>query len=226
MSELYIALSGANAAWRQLSTIGHNLANGGTHGFREARVSFQLAGPDVPLGKQFAVDGETAYSNEDGAVEVDGVATHVALRGDGFFALEDGTFTRNGAFRIATDGRLVNEQGVSVLGENGPLQVQPNESLTVEANGTVRGSTSGDLGKFNIVTLQDPQPMGGSRWSGTAGEPPDNTRVMQGALEGSNTDTMRGMIEMMEASRFFEAQQKAMQTSDDLSSRLNRIGGS
>jgi flagellar basal body rod protein FlgG len=33
------------------------------------------------------------------------------------------------------------------------------------------------------------------------------------------------MIEMIEASRFFEAQQKAIQTSDDTRARLNRIGG-
>ena len=82
-----------------------------------------------------------------------------------------------------------------------------------------------DVGEVLVVSLGNPNPLGGSRWAGEPGEAPEGTSMVQGAVEGSNADTMRGMIEMIEASRFFEAQQKAIQTSDDTRARLNRIGG-
>jgi flagellar basal body rod protein FlgG len=47
--------------------------------------------------------------------------------------------------------------------------------------------------------------------------------VIQGALEHSNADPLRGMVELIEASRYFEAQEKVIKTSDDMQARLNRI---
>ena len=48
--------------------------------------------------------------------------------------------------------------------------------------------------------------------------------VIQGALESSNVDPIRAMVELIEASRMFEAYQKAMQASDELDEKLNRMG--
>jgi len=232
MRDIYIALSGASAAWDNLSSIAHNIANSKTQGFREARTTFELAGaPPSPngsgLGPLYVAAGNTTYNTEDGDLEIDDDPTHLALRGDGFFALEDGTFTRDGSFQIDGEGTLVTSDGTPVLSENGPIQLAPGETFNVGPDGTVNGSVSGNLGKLSIATLGNPAPLGGNRWGGTpSADPPAGTTVVQGALEGSNADTMRGMIEMMEASRYFEAEQKAMQASDDLRARLNRIGGS
>jgi flagellar basal body rod protein FlgG len=49
--------------------------------------------------------------------------------------------------------------------------------------------------------------------------------VMQGALEGSNVNPLRAMVELIEASRMFEAYQKAMQSSDELYQKLIQMGG-
>lgn len=223
MKDIYIALSGATAAWNQLSGIANNVANARTQGYREGRATFALAEDG---GGHYAQSGQGAYSTADGALENDGIDTHLALRGDGFFALQDGTYTRDGSFQLDAEGTLVSGDGVPVMVEGGPLQLQPGETLAVGPDGTVKGSRSGDLGKIDIVSLTGPAPLGGNRWAGSAGEAPEGTSVVQGALEGSNVDAMRGMVEMMEASRFFEAQQKAIQASDELHQRLNRIGGS
>ena len=94
MKDLYVALSGATAAWNQLSTIAQNVANSSTTGFRETRVSFELEGPEG-IGQQYAATGKSAFSEADGAIEMDNVPTHIALQGKGFFALEDGTYTRD-----------------------------------------------------------------------------------------------------------------------------------
>ena len=223
MKDIYIALSGATAAWDQLSGIAHNLANGRTQGFRESRTSFELAGEGT-LGGMYAATGTTTYSNADGDLQIDDVATHVALRGDGFFALGDGTFTRDGTFHLDAEGTLVTRDGVPVLSDSGELQVQEGAEVLIGPDGTLRAGKN-EVGRLLVVQLGNPNPLGGNRWGGTPGETPEGTSVVQGAVEGSNADTMRGMIEMIEASRYFEAQQKAIQASDDTRARLNRIGG-
>ncbi|MSQ02617.1 MAG: flagellar hook basal-body protein [Myxococcales bacterium] len=228
MRDLYVALSGASAAWDGMSGIAQNLANSKTQGYREQRTSFELVGP--PGGELYAGVGQVIYSTADGPLELDQVPTHLALRGDGFFALEDGTYTRDGSFRIDGERRLVTGDGVPVLGDRGAIQLEPGETFTVGPDGTLTASltasTSRVLGAVKIVSLRQAEALGGNRWGGIEGEPLPETTIVQGAVEGSNADIMRGMIEMMEASHFFEAQQKAIQASDETRARLNRIGGS
>jgi flagellar basal body rod protein FlgG len=222
--DLYASWSGAQAAWRQLEIVSGNIANASTPGYREQRATFELAGSEGPLGDASTRLQGIGYSKADGELVEDGVATHLALRGDGFFALADGTYTRDGGFQLDPDGRLVTSHGTPVLTDAGPVQLQPGEAMSIDTDGTVRGAQSGELGKLSIVQLQGGQPVGGNLWSGTSGGTSAAT-VVQGAREGSNADPMRGMVDLIEASRFFEAQQKAMQTSDDMRERLDRMQG-
>jgi flagellar basal-body rod protein FlgF len=225
--DLYAAYSGATVAWRQLETVANNIANAGTAGFREARLSFQLApggNPNSPLDSAFAQVADVGYNRQDGALLQSGNPHHMAIRGDAFFALEDGSYTRDGSFRRAVDGTLTTENGTPVLGDSGPVRLDPRETFTVATDGTIVGATSGELGKLRLVSLAQATPLGGNRWQGVAGTPPDVT-VLQGVREGSNADPLRGMVELVEASRYFEAQQKAMQASDEMQARLNRIQG-
>lgn len=221
--DLYASLSGAVAAWQSLDTVANNLANASTTGFRASRTTFQLAENG---GDAYAVAGPVVYDDTDGALEQDGVQSHLAIRGDGFFALADGTYTRDGAFRLDTEGQLVTNEGVAVTGEAGPIRLAPAEAFTVSPDGIVTGATSGDVGRIPLFHLGNPAPLGGSRWGGDPTPVTGSSSLVQGATEGSNADPMRGMVELMEASRFFESQQKAIQASDDKRSRLNRIGGS
>lgn len=222
--EIYTSLSGAAAAWRQVELVSNNLANISTHGFRAAHVGFSLDG-EGGLGSTCADLGEVRFDLADGTLMQDGVATHLALRGDAFFALQDGSYTRDGAFRVDEGGQLVTQHGTPVLGDGGPLQIDPTERFTVGPDGVVVGEESGEIGRLQLMRLDAPQPLGGGRWTGTA-SPAEGVRVIQGALEGSNVDPLRGMAELIEASRYFEAQQKLMQTSDEMHERLNRMGGS
>lgn len=220
--DLYASLSGARAAWSQLELLSGNIANSKTAGYREQRASFELTGTDGPLADASTRIAEVSYSSADGDLVHDGVNTHLALRGEGFFALADGTFTRDGGFRLDADRRLVNAAGTPVLTESGPIQLAVGETLSVDDLGNASGSLSGDLGRLRVVTLGGGGPVGGNLWAGTAA-PVTRASVVQGALEGSNVDPLRGMVELIEASRFFEAQQKTMQTSDEMRQRLSRM---
>lgn len=218
MRDLYTSFTGASAAWKQLELIANNVANASTQGFREQRQRFEL------VSETSVKSSGTAYNREDGELATDGISTHLALRGEGFFALGDGTATRDGGFRMDTEGQLVTADGTPVLSESGPIQLDPGETMTVSAEGLVTGSLSGEVGRLQIVQLANAAPLGGGRWSGTA-TPTESAVVVQGAREGSNVDAMRAMVELIEASRFFEAQEKVMQTSDDMQARLNRVKG-
>jgi flagellar basal body rod protein FlgG len=104
------------------------------------------------------------------------------------------------------------------------VQLDPRERFTVSADGLVTGETSGEVGRLKIVQLTNGVPMGGGRWSGTQ-TPIEGFSIVQGAREGSNVDAMRSMVELIEASRYFDAQEKVMKTSDEMQGRLNQIKG-
>lgn len=215
MKDIYTTLSGALANWRHVELVSNNVANASTNGFRETRAAFGSDG-------QMASLEATTYNAADGEVELDNDPHHMALRGDGFFTLGNGAYTRDGSFHLNLEGNLVTSNEVPVLDDRGqPIVLPLGEPFTVSPSGDIVGATSGLIAKLGIVQLGNPQPAGGNLWRGN---PQASTaQVIQGALEHSNADPLRSMVELIEASRYFEAQEKVMRTSDEMRARLNRI---
>jgi flagellar basal-body rod protein FlgF len=228
--DIYASMSAAQAAWTQLEVVANNLANSSTAGFKEQRVSFDLQGAmDDPLGDVY-VGTELASPNfADGALVHDGVETHLALRGKGFFLAGEGgsqVLVRSGNFQLDSEGFLVTSSGLRVQGQGGSIQLLPEEQLTVASDGTILDQQGMELDKLRIVSAAQLSPLGGTSWRAeTPAYEVDGVEIVQGALESSNTDPMRSMTELMEASRYFEAYQKAMQTSDQLDGMLNQMVG-
>jgi flagellar hook protein FlgE len=119
-------LSGLNAQQFALDTIGNNLANATTTGFRAGRVEFstllsqtirfgtapqgQLGGVD-PIQVGFGVGVAGVGRNfAQGELRTTGFASDLAIDGEGFFILRDGhggqAFTRDGSFSINPEGIL------------------------------------------------------------------------------------------------------------------------
>jgi flagellar hook protein FlgE len=127
MRSLWAGVAGLQNHQTRMDVLGNNIANVNTNGFKKGRVTFQdmlsqtLAGAAKPtdtvggvnpqqvgLGMQVAAI-DTIHTQ--GALQSTGVMTDVALQGNGFFVLNDGDkrfYTRNGAFGLDQDGRLVN----------------------------------------------------------------------------------------------------------------------
>jgi flagellar basal-body rod protein FlgF len=226
---IYPALSGAKAAWTQMEMISNNLANSTSDGFKQHRMAFtsKRVSPNV-LGNSFVGVAEMVADMSDGSVESTGVDTHLALRGRGFFVVQtdDGQLLqRAGNFKMNHEGQLVNQRGQVVLTDSGPLEVPDRERIVVDRQGVVRTDTGGEIGKLRVVDAPNVTPVGHGQWRAEGDTiPVDGTvEVLQGSLEKSNVDPMRGMVELMEASRHFEAYQKAMQTSDELDGKANDI---
>jgi flagellar hook protein FlgE len=142
---LYVGSSGLDSSSTELSVVGDNIANSATVGFKSARVVFadtmaqQLIGSTGQLG--VGVTCETVQKLfSQGDFTTTGLATDVAIEGDGLFVVkgnhngEGGTFyTRNGQFTIDKSGYLTDQEGLRVQG------------LQADANGTVTSGLLGDL---------------------------------------------------------------------------------
>lgn len=131
------AVSGLNAAAANLDTIGNNISNSATYGFKGATVSFAdvFAGSGAGLGVK--VSG-ISQNFKDGSITTTNRPTDVAISGGGFFRIEDqngGVFySRNGEFGKDKNGFLTNMQGMRVTGY--PTTMDPATGKTVVQKGS------------------------------------------------------------------------------------------
>jgi flagellar hook protein FlgE len=119
---MYSGLSGLDANGTTLSVIGNNIANVNTVGFKGSSVLFAdmlgaaVAGEQVGQGVSV---GSVMSSFGQGAFENTNSTTDLAISGDGFFVVSDGSgkyYTRAGSFTFNAQGNLVNPQGMAVQG--------------------------------------------------------------------------------------------------------------
>lgn len=141
MRSLFAGVSGLQNHQTRMDVVGNNISNVNTYGFKKGRVTFKdmisqsLSGAAKPqedrgginpqqvgLGMQVATI-DTIHTQ--GALQVTGVNTDLAIQGEGFFIEKKGNssyYTRNGAFSIDKNGYLVNpSNGYKVQGWNAVL---------------------------------------------------------------------------------------------------------
>ncbi len=233
-SGLYVALSGARAQSRALDVTSNNIANAGTSGFKSSRALFRekLAAEQGP-DQRYTEVNRIGFDMEQGTINATGNALDVALDGPGFFSIEteDGErYTRNGAFRIAVDGTMVTAEGHQVRGDDGEAIVFPSDVSDIEitAEGDVyAGSTL--VGTMKIVNFEEAQleRMGANFFKAT-GEPINTEApvVLSESLEGSNFNTVRGVVEIVKVSRTYQALLKMIESYKETESRAaTALGG-
>ena len=125
-SALNAGASGLGVSGAYLSTVGDNIANINTTGYKQSRATFAdfmpqdvfgLAGGGQ-IGTGAAVNSVTTVFGQ-GTLEATGSATDMAISGNGFFIVSDGQqnlYTRNGEFGLDDEGYLVNQNGLNVQG--------------------------------------------------------------------------------------------------------------
>lgn len=128
MASFYIPLTGLTSDSTALNTIANDLANMNTTAFKSQSVNFsdlfyqQIgstgSGDPIQRGSGTQVSSiDTDFST--GSPNSTGVATDVALQGNGFFVVSDGNaeyLTRAGNFTTDSSGNLVTANGLSVMG--------------------------------------------------------------------------------------------------------------
>lgn len=168
-----------------------------------------------------------------GVLKETGIATDFALDGNGFFtlSLENGEtgYTRNGNFKISGDGRLVSQEGYPVLAVNG--QGTPSEIFVsgdffeVREDGTIAGSDERLL-ISNFNDTQNFELRGETIYlTGEASIGMGEASVRQEYIESANVDMGAEIVKMMEISREFQANQRALTVlNDTLQKTVNEIG--
>jgi flagellar hook protein FlgE len=116
-------VSGMNAQANRLGTVGDNIANSSTVGYKKASTEFSSmllpsSGGSYNSG---GVQTNVRYSiNEQGSFSYTTSTTDLAINGSGFFVVTgaDGTeyLTRAGNFEVQSDGTLMNAAGFTLMG--------------------------------------------------------------------------------------------------------------
>ncbi len=128
MPNFSIPLSGLDASNTALNTISNNLANLNTNGYKDSTANFQDmfyqllgsngSGDPLQVGSGASVSSiNTNFSG--GSVQDTGVNTDVAITGNGFFVVQNGSntyYTRAGDFTQDSNGYLVTADGYQVMG--------------------------------------------------------------------------------------------------------------
>ena len=225
---IYSAATAMDRAAEQHELIARNLAHMDMPGYR--RVMLQQKTFEATLNdaqqSQFAFDslgtaaGGTAVDFSPGHIENTGHTLDFAISGDGFFAIDtpdEVMYTRNGAFHVNTEGRLVTADGYPVASDDGDLTLPPDSSasqLTVSADGTafVNGT---QIGTIKIARFHDPHvlvPSGVTLFRAPDDVTPENSdaTILQGSREHSNVQPVNELVGLIAASRAHEAAQRAM----------------
>ncbi len=233
-SGYYAACAGLVAKMQALDLAANNLANVSTTGFRGLNATFQsvMAGASArtangtQLINEFGVLNAPSLNLTQGNLEPTSNPLDVAIAGPGFFAVQSGDgvrYTRNGSFRVSASGQLLSSSGDPVLGEQGPIQLEPG-SVTISGDGTI--SINGALaGKLRVVEFPPSTPItnaGGSYYSApqaAAGAATQST-LQQGKLESSNVNPIAEAVELISIQRGAEMLQRALTT---IHSQFNQL---
>jgi flagellar basal-body rod protein FlgG len=254
MRSLWTAASGMTGQQFNIDTISNNLANVNTTGFKEMRADFEdllyqtqkLAGTPateatvVPTGVQVGHGVKPAATQQiftQGALQDTGNPADMAIEGEGFFRVVqyDGTYgyTRDGAFKIDSNGQLVSSDGYKLTPEVILPEGFINESLNISQDGRITVKVAGsddpiEVGQLEVYRFVNPaglQAIGQNLLKVTnasgdaiAGRPGFDGmgKVLQKYLEMSNVSVVKEMVNMIVAQRAYELNSRAIQTSDSM----------
>ena len=256
---LWTSATGMQAQALNLDVIANNLANVSTTGFKKSRAEFQdlLYETIRPAGTPSSQDTQVPTGIQlghgtrpstvlkifsQGDMENTKNELDLAIEGDGFFqiALPNGetAFTRDGGFKLDSEGRVVNADGLALEPE---ISIPTDAlSISVGMDGTVSVLQAGDTTPTEVGTIElarfvnpagliamgknlyIPSEASGDEMTGTAGENGLGT-IAQGFLELSNVTVVEEMVSMITAQRAYEANSKSIQTADEMLAIANNV---
>jgi flagellar basal body rod protein FlgF len=144
--------------------------------------------------------------------------------------------TRDGALKLASDGRVTTSDGLPLQGGWQPIPAGT-EQINISPNGTVTTKGSAGTQTFQIQLVRFANPAGldaagrnlfketgasGTPEIGNAGENGFG-ELQQGYLEMSNVKVVEEMVNMILAQRAYEVNSKAVQTADEMMQLSNNL---
>ncbi len=261
MRSLWTAASGMTGQQFNIDTISNNLSNVNTTGFKEMRADFEdllyqtarVAGTPateltvVPTGVQVGHGVKVAATQKmftQGALQSTGNVSDMAIQGEGFFRVQliDGTYgyTRDGSFKIDSEGQLVNSNGYKVMPDVTLPENFVRESLTISQDGRITVKVAGsdepiEVGQMELFRFVNPAGLSSigenmMKITNASGDPIGGRpgfdgmgKTVQKFLEMSNVSVVNEMVKMIVAQRAYELNSKAIQTSDTMLGIANNL---
>jgi len=256
---LWTSATGMQAQALNLDVIANNLANVNTAGFKKSRAEFQdlLYETLRPAGTSSSQDTQVPTGIQighgtrpstvlkifsQGNMENTKNELDLAIEGDGFFQIilpnGETAYTRDGSFKLDSDGRIVNSDGFALEPE---ISI-PSDALSISVgiDGTVSVLQAGDsipseIGTIELARFVNPAGListgrnlyitseaSGDEMTGTPGEDGLGS-IAQGFLEMSNVSVVDEMVSMITAQRAYEVNSKSIQTADEMLQMANNI---
>ncbi|MBU1247625.1 MAG: flagellar basal-body rod protein FlgF [Proteobacteria bacterium] len=250
------AMFGAMSNEIRMNQIANNLANVNTNAYKKERVAFHDT--FVRFAHDYVVDSKGYLNDKEmwpkasiigkprlseqrtdfsqGHMKDTGNQLDFALQGEGFFKVRtpDGDFlTRDGAFSLTNDGRLITPRGFEVLGEGGPITIPPGAQVEVNSSGQIMADGQ-SLGSFQLTDVDQKEFLKKSGNNLFQIDPESNAReiaptdlsVEQGYVEAGNVEVVTEMVAMIETQRSFEMYTKIMQGTAELDQKVTAQVGS
>jgi flagellar basal-body rod protein FlgF len=229
---LYSATSALTAASRRQDIVADNLAHATVPGFRARGIAFSTFGANEPAPESAPGNGgirgtdasREFISFQAGEYQETGNPLEMAIKGDGFFALQGPSgpvYTRNGSFELSAGGQLQSKSGLVVNGTGGPITIPPGTArISVGSDGSV-SADGAQVGQIGVTTFQDPSRLvrvGPTLFDAPAGsgpQPSEAAQVLQGYREGANVAVIQEMVNLIAGSRYYEAASKALKSISD-----------
>jgi len=228
-SGYYVAYAGFAARMQALDVVASNLANASTSGYKSqspfyralaAAQEGEVLSPLNQAVNKFGILGGSRVDVRSGSLQPTGVATDLAIEGDGYFTVQTMAgirYTRNGSFQLNAARQLTTQDGDLVLAEQGtnlvPITV-PTGAVSVSPDGTI--SVDGALvAKLHIVQFApgtEIEPEGNSKYIAPAGSERTavGENVRQGMLESSNINPVAGAVDLIVLQRQADMMSRAL----------------
>lgn len=203
-------------------------------------VSGEVEQNDPPIGSYYDFSAGT-YTKTDNPLDI-------AIDGAGYFTVEDTEskqfLTRNGSFQLSEDGSIITKDGKKLVGEEGVLRISSefftnsiitNDNKSANIKITELGEVFVNeklIGKVNIAVPIEPNSLqrasnGDFILTGNGDIQyldPQQIKVHQGWLEGSNVNVINEMVKMIELQRNYEIGGKMIQVNDQTLDRSIALG--
>ncbi|HEV3140554.1 MAG TPA: flagellar basal-body rod protein FlgG, partial [Vicinamibacterales bacterium] len=193
----------------------------------------------VPVGSEVGLGVKVGSSEKiftQGNLQQTGNPLDLAVEGDGFFqvTMPDGTtgFTRDGSFKVDSNGALVTADGYIVqpqitIPQNAQnVQVGQDGTVTAVVPGSQLPQQLGQIQLARFVNAAGLSPVGGNNiytQTAASGAPivqvagtNGTGSIQSGYIESSNVQTVQEIVNMIVAQRAFEANSKSISTADQM----------
>ena len=230
------AASGMRSRIESLDMLANNIANASAPGFKADREFYNLYmspeaadSPDGTTPATLPVIERQWTDFAQGVLTPTSNSLDLALNGKGFFVANSSSghiFTRNGSFRLSSQGELETSDGHAVLDTNGkPIVVDDSRPIDIGPDGMV-SQDGQQVAQVNVVDFKDPSALvkRGSNYFAVdlASISPDTapqTEIIQGQLEAANSQPAESAVRLVNIMRQFESLQKAMTIGNDMNRR-------